>query len=322
MIREMTKNTSLGVEIGIGDDAALFHFSSGEVILSIDSFFEGVHFELSTHTPRDIGWKAVAASLSDIAAMGGEPLCAMIALSFPSSPDAEFVRSIFSGAIECLESFNSSLVGGDITEGKTLGLTVSVVGTPTPAGVVRRSGSMKGDVIGVTGTIGDSAAGLKILKSGKDTLRLNYPRLVESHLRPKPKFAEGVILARMGATAMEDISDGLASDMKNICIESGLGCEIDQNSIPLSEEAISFARTIKEDPYRWALVGGEDYELLFTCSFGDFKEVEREFGQIGKRVTCIGRMVEGKERKLITSDGVEELGEGYEHFVNGRKDCT
>ncbi|MDD5747990.1 MAG: thiamine-phosphate kinase [Actinomycetota bacterium] len=315
LIREMAEESFPGVVVGIGDDAAVFQFSHDNVLLSIDSFFEGIHFDFSTHNPMDVGWKAACASMSDIAALGGEPVCAMIALSFAGAPSKKLAKGIVGGAIDAFLQYNCALVGGDVSKGKGgVGLTVAVAGIPSLAGPVLRSGACAGDLIAVTGFLGESAAGLEILKSGEKSLLERFPGLVESHLRPRPRIVEGQLIARMRASALEDISDGLSSDIANICRESDVGCEISTESIPLSTEVLRLAEIFGLDPLAWALEGGEDYELVFTCSSSSYEEIEKDMAQLGSFVTKIGTITSDCELKLLRDGKFEEIGKGYDHF--------
>lgn len=317
LIRRMAGGPAPGLEVPIGDDAAMFHFSGGLALLTVDSIYEGVHFELDTHTLSDVGWKAVAAGISDIAAMGGEPSCALLSLAFERPPETEEVRSLAAGFLECAGMFGCPLVGGDVCRsGGGLALTVTVAGVPCAGGPVLRRGASPGDAIGITGTLGDSGAGLYLLKKGEDELRARYPLLVESHLRPRPMVQAGCLLAAAEVTAMEDVSDGLAADLGHICDESGLGCEVDAREIPVSVEARSLAAEAGLDPLGWALGGGEDYQLLFTIHPARFDKAVAALGLHGIPVSRIGTMVaKERGRTIVTDGGARELGgQGYEHF--------
>jgi thiamine-monophosphate kinase len=280
--------------------------------------YEGVHFNLDNFNLSDVGWKAVAAGISDIAAMGGEPSCALLSLAFTTAPEPDEVRSLMGGVLEVANSCNCALIGGDVCRsGGGLALTVTVAGTAPPGGPVLRSGAREGDFIGVTGSLGDSAAGLYILKRADDDLRARYPTLLEAHLRPRPRIRAGCLLADAGATAMEDVSDGLAPDICHICDESGLGCEIEAGLLPLSDELGVLARETGTDPYAWALAGGEDYELIFTAPPDRFNEALGSLGDNGICAARIGTMREaGTGRVLVTDGGRKELGGlGYDHFA-------
>lgn len=317
LIRRMASDQIPGVEIPPGDDAAAFHFSASPVFLTMDTVFEGIHFSRRTYSLGDVGWKATAAGVSDIAAMGGEPSCILVSLGFGEAPAEEEVRSLVGGVLEMASWCNCSLIGGDVCRsGGGMSVTVAVAGIPSPAGPVMRSGALEGDVVGVTGNLGDSAAGLFVLGSERDGLRADYPALVEKHLRPRPRIAEGVLLARAGVSAMEDVSDGLAADICHVCAESGLGCRLEAGLVPISGEARSLAAVAGEDPLMWALEGGEDFELVFTSAPERFGQAVEELASSGCRVTRIGTMVPVFEGRRLTGEGrdIDLEGMGYDHF--------
>jgi thiamine-monophosphate kinase len=317
LVREMACGPTAGVRVPIGDDAALFEFVGGSVLLTVDSVYEGVHFTLDAFGYSDVGWKAVAAGVSDIAAMGGEPSCLLLSLGFGSAPEPADVRSLLEGVIEMASSCNCALIGGDVCRsGAGLALTVTVAGTPPPSGVVLRSGARPGDLIGVTGGLGGSGAGLFVLEQGGDDLRSRFPGLVEAHLRPRPRVLAGGLLAAAGATAMEDVSDGLGPDLNHICDESGVGCEVESALVPVNEQVLTLASECGVDPLEWALGGGEDYELLFTAHPGHFDTAVNALALHGIPAARLGTVTEMERgRILVTGRGREELGgESFEHF--------
>ncbi len=318
LIRELIGEPGPGVEVGPGDDAAVFNFARGSVILTVDSMYEGIHFTLDAYGMADVGWKAMAASVSDVAAMGGRPACSLVSVAFGSPPTETDIRRLMGGIIEMAGWCHCPVIGGDICRSASgVGITVTVAGCPGPSGIVPRSGAREEDLVGVTGTLGDSAGGLFILGSGSDDLRVRYPGLVEAHLRPKPRLEAGEILASSGATAMEDVSDGLATDLVHICDESGTGCRIDSADIPVSPGLGALAREAGRDPLAWALGGGEDYELVFTMPPGKFDGAPTALAAAGVSVAVIGRIVpEARGRKLVAPDGKTAAleGMGYDHF--------
>ncbi len=319
VIREMLSAPAPALEVGVGDDAAVFHFAGGSIILTVDSIYEGIHFTLDTCGLADIGWKAMAASVSDIAAMGGQPLCALMSVAFGAPPTEDEVRALLGGALEMSGSCNCSIIGGDICRSSSgLGVSVTVAGTPHAYGPVLRSGAREGDIIGVTGTLGDSAGGLYVLKSGHPDLRAKFPALVDAHLRPESRIPAGEILASCGASAMEDVSDGLAADLVHICQESDVGCEIYSEAIPLSGELRALANEARCDPLQWALAGGEDYELVFTAPEERFSKALSSLAEREAPATRIGVVAHAsKGTRLIAPDGRAESleGLGYDHFL-------
>lgn len=317
LIRSMVGEPPPGVRVPLGDDAAGFHFTGGDALLTVDSIYEGVHFNLDSFNHSDVGWKAAAAAVSDIAAMGGEPACALLSIGLDTAPSEEEVRSLVSGVLMMLDYCNCALVGGDVCRSPAgLAVTVTVAGTPPQGGPLLRGGANVGDHIAVTGFLGDSAAGLLILEEDRKKLQSRFPRLVESHLRPRPRVQAGVLIAGAGARAMEDVSDGLGVDLGHICEESNTGCEIQESLIPLSEDMLAFAAESGVDPVRLALSGGEDFELLFTARQECFERALLTCGEYGTVVTRIGTVTEADRGcKMVTADGRNvDLGAGYEHF--------
>jgi thiamine-monophosphate kinase len=302
---------------GIGDDAAVFKVKAGhECLVSTDLLIEGVHFDLSYTGPKDLGYKALAANLSDIAAMGGEPLFYFVSIAAPGEMDFRDFRRIFAGMEEAARG--ARLAGGDTcnTPGP-LFISVSVIGQAEKGRAVKRSGARPGDGIWITGTLGDSAAGLEILKAGA---RARHPRvekfLVSRHLRPEARGEAGRLLGKSGiASSMIDISDGLSSDLRHITEASGAGAVILEEKLPISRELAAYAG--RERALKLSLSGGEDYELLFTVR--GLKR-ERELSALGKRAgvtfTKIGEVLKGDRAYLELENGIRKAlkPEGYEHF--------
>jgi len=319
LIREMLAAPSPGLEVGVGDDAAVFNFATGRVILTVDSMNEGIHFTFPEYSFADVGWKAMASSVSDVAAMGGQPACALISLAFGDPPGEDDLRALVRGAVEMGDSCNCPIIGGDLCRSTSgVSITVAVAGCQNPAGPVLRSGAREGDMIGVTGTLGDSAGGLHVLQSHRDDLRLKFAGLVESHLRPRPQVRAGEALAVTGAAAMEDVSDGLAADLAHICRESNAGCEVIASSIPLSGELRVLAEESCRDPLDWALGGGEDYELIFTGPPGRFDEMVSALAGVGVQAANIGTITLASSGMLmVAGDGarIDLEGLGYDHFL-------
>lgn len=317
-IREILDSPGPDVLVPIGDDSTEFRFPSPDVLLTVDSLYEGVHFDLDICGLSDVGYRAATAGISDIAAMGGEPLCALLSIAFSRAPTRAEVLELLGGVREVTVVNGCELVGGDVCRSPGgLALTVTVAGSPPEGGPVLRGGAREGDLVGVTGYAGDSAAGLFIMQRGDGDARERFPGLVGAHLRPKPRVLAGKILAGTGATAMEDVSDGIAPDICDICSESGLGCEIQADLIPLSDELRGLAAEASVDPLRWALSGGEEYELLFTASPGRFEGILETLRKSEIPASRIGVMVAGEECRMVIAEGetVKLEGMGYEHFA-------
>lgn len=260
---------------GIGDDCAVIPQTSGdETLVSTDLLIEGVHFLLTGVHPIDpysLGWKSAAVNISDIAAMGGVPTGSFLSLAIPKTLSDTFLEEFFKGYKDLSDKFDCPLLGGDTTSstGK-LCISVTVTGKCVQGRALKRSAALEGDLICVTGPLGDSAAGLHaILHNLPRTEITDY--LINKHFRPMPRVDAGLVLTehhRTGIGAAMDISDGIGSDIRHIMEESGVGARIDVGAVPLSRELQLYCRENGLDPLDFALSGGEDYELLFTCAKG------------------------------------------------------
>jgi len=302
-----------GVKIGIGDDAAVIEPTEGLVtLITTDMLVEGVHFDLAFCDPVSLGRKSLAVNLSDIAAMGGVPRHFLLSLAVPHHISVEFLDGFMVGMLEMGERFGVSLIGGDTSSsGKGVIISVTVIGEQSPDLVVTRRGALPGDLICVTGTLGDSALGLSLLKRGiRDGLA------VSRHLDPTPRVREGARLAEARLpSAMIDISDGLLADLGHILDLSGVGARLLLDKLPLSADYIERHSIISEDIFSFPLSGGEDYELLFTTPPGKIATVQSVLMECGTGCSVIGEIaVAGLN--LFTASGVEYTPEerGYNHF--------
>jgi len=304
-----------GVETGIGDDAAVTVPSAGCLMLSTtDMLLEGVHFDLSLTGPYSLGRKSLSVNLSDIAAMGGEPRHFLLSMAIPSTISVEFLDDFIRGMLDRADEFGVSLIGGDTCSSKSgLVISVSVFGEQLPGTIIRRSGAVEGDTIFVTGTVGDSALGLEMLKRGE-----RGGTAAQRHLDPRPRVAEGLALARAGIpSAMIDISDGLLADLEHIlqCSDVGAGLELDK--IPLSSFFLEKCSPLSDESVSLALTGGEDYELLFTVPPSREGEVSGLFERLGTPVTAIGRITAGGGLSITAGNGADYMisKRGFNHFA-------
>lgn len=302
----------------IGDDAAVLARGARECLLAtVDVLNESVHFSLKSTTPYLLGRKSLAVNISDIAAMGGQPLCYLVGLSLPQHVCPNFVRDLYRGMRAQARRFNVPLVGGD-TVGINGGLSIAVtlIGRAEKRRVVYRSGARAGDCIFVSGTLGDSALGLALLQKGGCVSAKSH--LIRRHRDPEPRVELGCALAGAGlAHAMIDISDGFAADLGHILEQSCVGAEVCFDKLPLSRAYRRECLRLYDDFYMPALSGGEDYELLFTAAPRRLKDVEACARNIGVDVTCVGRITGEKKRlRIVDGQGREYklANKGFRHF--------
>jgi thiamine-monophosphate kinase len=312
-----------GVITGIGDDAAVLAPTPGSVLLATtDLVVEDVHFRRASASPRDIGWKAMAVNLSDIAAMGGIPRWALVALALPASAAVEDVEACYAGMREAAAPHGVAIVGGD-TSSSPGGWVINVTLLGEHGGTPRlRSMARPGDAIAVTGTLGRSAAGLADLGRAPGSVpglgASAAAELRAVHLRPTARVAEGAWLgAHPAVHALMDCSDGLATDLGHICRESGVAARIALDRLPISPAVLEAGRVLGGDPIAWATGGGEDYELLLTCEVGAASAlVEGLRDATGTSLTVIGEIDRGAPGVVwIDASGTAvAVPAGYEHF--------
>jgi len=317
-IRQRCANTREDVRLGIGDDAALLAVPLGQALaVSTDTLVDGVHFPAGTRA-FDIGWKALAVNLSDLAAMGATPAWATLALTLPQA-DAGWVEAFADGFAALAREFKLALVGGDTTQGP-LCITVTVHGfVPEPL-ALRRASAREGDAVYVTGTLGDAAAGLRCLdKNDTDAERLMSAPLnareflIERLNRPTPRVASGAVL-RGRANACIDISDGLLADLGHVCVASGVGAELELETLPASSALLALFDG--EVRHTLQLSGGDDYELCFTASSDKAPQLLNDLARSGCAATRIGRIVAGSGIRARDSQGHEFAPprRGWQHF--------
>ncbi|OAT33802.1 thiamine-monophosphate kinase [Buttiauxella brennerae ATCC 51605] len=302
------------VETGIGDDCALLTVAEKQLLaISTDTLVSGIHF-LPDIDPRDLGYKALAVNLSDLAAMGADPAWLTLAITLPEV-DESWLEAFSDSLFEQLEYYDMQLIGGDTTRGP-LAMTLGIHGLVPAGRALKRSGARPGDWIYVTGTPGDSAAGLAILQDRlvvKDSVQAAY--LKKRHLRPTPRILHGQALRDLASSAI-DLSDGLISDLGHILKASECGARIDLDALPYSE-AIK-ANVSAELALQWALSGGEDYELCFTVPEINRGALDVAIGNLGIPFTCIGQVAPESEGLQFMQNGkpVTLDLKGYDHFAS------
>ncbi|MBP2625765.1 MAG: thiamine-monophosphate kinase [Firmicutes bacterium] len=317
LIKRDTINKADSVMIGIGDDAAVLKSTPGRLqLVTTDMLVEKVHFDLSTSSAWQLGYKAIGVNLSDIAAMGGVPNHVVISIALPKHLPVDFVVSLYDGMKEICREFGVNIVGGDtVSSPHGLIINVTVLGEVEADKLQRRSGARVGELVVVTGTLGDSGCGLDLLMQGDWQIYSFASSLVSRHLVPKPQVLQGQMLATLGSTSMNDISDGLASEVNEIAHASNVGMRIYSSLIPLSPELQEAALLFGKTAVHYALYGGEDYQLVFTIAPEKFKVLAQV--DIGTPLTVIGEVTERSEGiLLVAEDGRTSVLEakGYNHF--------
>jgi len=298
--------------IGIGDDAAAWRGDDSIQLLTVDSFIQDEHFSLAITPWHEVGWKALAVNLSDIAAMGGVPRYAVVSLALPADTEVQAVKALYQGMTKLAQEFGVAIVGGDISRAPQVALNITVLGSTSNDNMLTRSSAQPGEQIAITGTLGAASAGLEMF-IGKLTFDdKTSARLKQAFLHPYPRVTEGRLLLEKGVKTAIDVSDGLVADLGHICQASKLGARLDTSSVPVDPVVRA---GFGDRALELALSGGEDYELLFTAS----AEVIDKIGKIAKfPVTVIGNMVADKEHKVTLFDregNPFKLDQGgWEHF--------
>jgi thiamine-monophosphate kinase len=318
---------------GIGDDAAVVHLDRQRVqLLTTDLLAEGIHFDRATASFDDIGFKGAVANLSDIAAMGGRPQHMLVALAIPPRFPSSAVDRLYRGIMQACRPHGVALIGGDISAARgDLFFSIAMTGIVPRSQLLTRSGARAGDDVYVTGTLGDSLAGLALIgrKSGRPSGRLrklataDRQFLIARHLRPTPRLEIGRWLARHRlATAAIDLSDGLSGDLVHLCERSRVGIEVNRDALPMSPALLAYAALKGVDPTALALQGGEDYELLFTAPPRVRDRLEGTAGRLGCAVTRIGtiraqlfgRRIRERNQSLTRMPRIS-----YEHFARASR---
>jgi thiamine-monophosphate kinase len=314
--RKFPSGTPL-VRTGIGDDAAVIRPTRRtEWVITTDAFLENVHFLRRVHPPKAVGYKALARSTSDIAAMGARPRYFLLTLALPDSCTGKWLDEFLGGMVIAARRFGLSLVGGDTTKHRTVMISLTVIGEVDSGRAILRAGARPGDLLCVSGKLGEAELGLRLVLKGLHTKK-RWENLAKKHLYPEPRLALGQWLAaRRIATSMIDTSDGLSTDLGHICKASGVGASVWADKIPLASVPPELKRK-GLDAMRLALDGGEDYELLFTVPKRFARRLPRTV--TGVPITVIGEITNGKEISLIDFRGRKSslLPAGWDPFRKG-----
>lgn len=313
------------VVVGIGDDVAVLRTSGPDYLLATcDVQIENVHFLRKSITPYKLGRKIVAINVSDIAACGGTAGWALVSLALPPDTEVDFVDALYQGMQDQIGMAGAAIVGGNLSKiSKEVVIDLFLLGRVTPEHLILRNGAKTGDMVMVTGSLGDSRAGLELLGNMQlAVLEKSRRHAEERHLTPQPRLKEGQVLARSGRVhAMADVSDGLLADLGHICKASGVGAEVHLADLPISRECQDVARAAGRNASDWALSGGEDYELVFTVAPQNVSEVQKILErETGTSCHVIGKVLfEGEGIKISHPDGRRELYSadsqtGWKHF--------
>jgi thiamine-monophosphate kinase len=297
--------------IGIGDDAAAWQGDKSIQLATVDSFIQGVHFPSGIAPWKELGWKALATNLSDIAAMGGVPRYALVSLALPDNTEVDDVTALYTGMLELGREYGVAIIGGDTSSAPIVAITITILGSSQKKQLLTRSAAKPGELVAVTGKLGAAAAGLEMLKL---KLKFDPPAtafLRNAFLHPYPRIAEGQLLADQGVKTAIDISDGLIADLGQICKASQVGARIEIDRVPI--EPLVKAE-FGEKAVEMALSGGEDYELLFAAGAEVIDKVKRA---APCPITTIGEIVVGKGVNVVDRQGnpIDIVKRGWEHFI-------
>lgn len=302
---------------GIGDDCAVIEAGDDECyLLSTDLLVENIHFSLKWHSPYLLGRKSLAVNLSDIAAMGGKPLFILLSIAVPSHVDDLWLEKWTKGVSDIAKQFNCVIIGGDTTKGEKLSINVVAIGVSPREKIIYRGGASPEEDIYVTGLLGGSSAGLEVLSKNLQRAG-DFSQLISTHLDPKPMVAEGLCLStNMLATAMQDISDGLSTDLSHICKASSVAGEIFYNLLPFDEKLHKIATLTSKKLEYYTLKGGEDYKLVFTSPAANRKKLKELFRKSSFFLFRVGKTKAGSGVQLVYPGGIKKdiTFEGFEHY--------
>ena len=324
-IRRRVPPAPSSLVVGIGDDAAVAQPERGALeVLTTDVLVEGVHFDRRFSTLADVGYKALAVNVSDVASMGGAPRLALLSLILPDTTTADDVDTLIDGFLALASETRVALAGGNISRSPgPLVVDVSLVGSVRPRRVLTRAGGRPGDELYVTGTVGGAAAGLAWLREhggGSPPPGSGMAECVARYRRPEPRARLGAILGRTRAAgACMDLSDGLADGVRQIAEASGTGASVDAALVPIQDGAREYWSAHGVDPVTEAVAGGDDYELLFTVpkrGRGRLRHVRQHAR--GVPITCIGQLTPDPAIVLVRDDRASPLPHGFVHFQAGR----
>ncbi len=304
-------SSSPSLTVTIGDDTAAWTVGGVTELLTTDTVVQGVHFTPETSTWHTVGWKCLAANLSDIASMGGVPSFAVVTLGLAEDTLIQDMDDLYAGLLKAASTYGVKVIGGDIVSSPTFFMTIAQTGVIHSAPMLR-SAARPGDQIAVTGTLGGSAAGLAVLQGAETSNEGDIKPLIETHQRPQPRINEGQALLQAGVLCAMDVSDGLLSDLAKICIASGNSAQVEAANVPVHPEALL---ALPQTALGMALNGGEDYELLFTASPAIIAQLQ---GQLESGLQVIGTIMDGipGQVSVVDRDGAPLAvdAQGWDHL--------
>ena len=308
LLRDQTQ--SEGVIVPAGDDAAVVEITPGmSIVYTCDCMVEDVHF-LATAKGEDVGFKLLASNISDIAAMGGRPRFAVITVVAPGETSVEWLQDVYRGLGECCALYDVSLVGGDTSRGPVIMLNIALIGQVEPGREMLRKNAQVGDLVCVTGPLGGSAAGLRVVTGKVPLILPAVPYVLAKHYRPHPRVEEGLKLTQLGCRCANDISDGLASEALEIAEASGVLIELVAEDLPTCPETRQIAKHCYEDSLDYALYGGEDYELVFCIAANLLPQLT----QVLPGASVVGTVKRGQGVVLRSATGARPISTAYSHF--------
>lgn len=303
---------------GIGDDAAVIPLADSFLVLTTDAIAEDVHFKREWSAPEDIGWKTMAVNVSDMAAMGVAPQWALVTAGIPDVTGVAYLKAVHRGLADCASHYGCVIAGGDTVKANKWFINVAMGGI-TKKPPILRSGAREGDFIFVTGTLGNSACALELLRRKSK----KYPALLQFHKKPRPRLKEGIALMDTKCvSSMMDVSDGLSKDLARLLKESHAGAKLFKHQIPVSTQVVKAAAALKKSPYDFALHGGEDYELLFTVGgekLSLFYEAYHKILPAENMPLLIGEITADKQNRIVLIDNEKTSilqSSGYDHLLS------
>ncbi|HEX9889010.1 MAG TPA: thiamine-phosphate kinase [Nitriliruptorales bacterium] len=291
------------VPLGVDDDAAVVLVGSTPVAVAVDAMVDGVHFDRAVSSFEDVGFKALAVNVSDLAAIGARPVAAVIALQRPPGLDDADVIALYRGLREAADRWDVALVGGDTVGSPVLSVSVTVLGGLPGAAALRRDGAQPGDIVLVVGPLGLAAAGLALFRAGASQLLEAHPELLAAHRRPEALPAVGAALATGGASAAIDVSDGLGRDLGHVADQSGVHIRIESARLAIHPGVAAAAEHLDLDPLELVVGGGDDYALVACVPPDRHAQVAAAVRAVGREAHVIGHVERGSGVRLLAGDG-------------------